>query len=131
MDMLTLNELIKQGPCLYVGDGASEVQIIDAQKALGLRFSDEYRSYLQKYGIAAVNGHEITGISQDDEADVVTVTKAEREVTSNIKPNWYVVERVDIDGVVLWQDQDGNVYQTVDYGHPALIADSFAQCVAK
>ena len=108
--MLTLNELIEKGPCLCVGNGAPEDRI-DA--------------------VAALNGHELTGITDVARCNVVAVTEAEREHAPAAKGSWYVVEQADIDGIVLWQDADGFVYQTIEGGRPILFSKSLAEYVMK
>ena len=129
--MLTLNELIEKGPCLCVGNGAPEDRIDEAERQLGLRFSEEDRSYLQRFAVAALNGHELTGITDVARCNVVAVTEAEREHAPAAKGSWYVVEQADIDGIVLWQDADGFVYQTIEGGRPILFSKSLAEYVMK
>jgi hypothetical protein len=50
----------------------------DAEKKLSVRFASEYADYLELFGIAAVNGHELTGLSSSALTNVIEVTKEEK-----------------------------------------------------
>lgn len=94
------------------GKGANKEQIEVASRTLGLSFSEEYLNYLQTFGLAYVNGHELTGIGNIPRNDVVSVTmekRAEPHVKA-IPEDWYVIEDANIDGIVIWQDTKGFVY---------------------
>ena len=43
---------------------------------------------------------------------------------------WYVLEQANIDGIVLWQDKEGNVYQTMPSSVPKKICGSLAEYIA-
>ncbi len=127
--MSKLNDIIEKGPFFYVGDGATEAAVSKAEAELGLTFADEYRSYLLRFGVAALNGHELTGITAADQGNVVAVTLAERKRSPAAEDSWYVVERANIDDIVLWQDVDGSVFQTIEGERPILTAQSLAEYV--
>ena len=93
------------------GKGVDKSSIEAAEGALGLSFSQEYRAYLERYGIAAVNGHELTGICKSDRTNVVSVTQSAKRIHKT-ENDWYVVEQTNIDGVVIWQATDGAIYRT-------------------
>ncbi len=57
---------------------------------------------------------------------VVDVTIESRELNS-VPNNWYVIEDAHIDGVLIWQDETGAVYQTSPGGKQKKIADSLAE----
>lgn len=107
--------------------GATDSEIQEAEKALGLSFSKEYREYTGQLGIATADGHEFTGIAEMPRLNVVHVTKSEKRKNSGIPENFYVVERVGIDGIVIWQDQQGNVYEAINVGTAEKIAESLAE----
>lgn len=92
--------------------GVSMEQIADAENALALRFADDYREYLLAFGIASSDGHEFTGICNSKRLNVVDVTLAERNIAPDVPQNWYVLEETNIDGVVIWQNSIGEVFQT-------------------
>lgn len=95
---------------LLSGDGVPESLISEAELMLNLKFSDEYKEYLQKYGIAAYRGHELTGITRSPRLHVVAVTLAEREKSSDIPSDLYVVERTNVEEVVVWQNASGEIF---------------------
>lgn len=109
------------------GVGLQDVQ--NAEKILGLKFSQEYREYVQEFGAASFRGHELTGICNIPYLNVVDVTMTDRELMQNIDPSWYVIEEAHIDGIVIWQDSVGYVYQTSPSGLPVKIADSLLEYI--
>ena len=62
--MENIIEVLRSSDDLFAGKGASKEQIDEASKALGLAFAEDYLMYLQEFGLAFVNGHELTGILQ-------------------------------------------------------------------
>ena len=92
--------------------GVSADQIADAEKALALRFADDYREYLLAFGIASSDGHELTGICNSKRLNVVEVTLSEKSITHGIPQDWYVLEETIIDGIVIWQNSIGEIFQT-------------------
>lgn len=83
------------------------------------------------FGIAVFAGHELTGICDRKRLDVVRNTFNQRELNLFIPKDWYVIETLDIDGVVIWQDGSGKIYQTVPGGRRILIADSLREYIAE
>ena len=104
--------------------GVSMEQIADAEKALTLRFADDYREYLRSFGIASAGGHELTGICNSKRLNVVDVTLAERSISPGIPQNWYVLEEANIDGIVIWQNSTGEIFQTQPGREAVKLADS-------
>lgn len=100
-------------------------QIKEAEQELGLKFSNEYREYLKNLGVVTFEGHEFTGICSFKRLNVVDVTKEEREYHPEIPSDWYVVEQLNIDGMVIWQTQDGSIY----LNGSKKVADSLAEYV--
>ena len=87
-------------------------EINKAEKDLNLKFSEEYKSYLLNYGFATYEGHELTGICKAKRLNVVEVTKAERNNNPNVPNDCYVIETANIDGIVIWQNEDGLIFQS-------------------
>ncbi len=109
------------------GNGVSEADICDAEKKLGVQFAEDYRKYLSDYGIAAANGHELTGITRSSRVNVVYVTENERKVCDlQDIHNMYVVEQAGIDGIIIWQSSDGKIWETVPYGKLKFVCDGLA-----
>ena len=49
-------------PDFHALAGASEEQIAQAERALSLRFADDYRQYVRAFGAVSAAGPELTGI---------------------------------------------------------------------
>lgn len=111
---------------VYSEKGVSDSDIKKAEHKLGMKFADEFRRYLKEIGTAAVNGHQLTGISKDENLDVIHITKIERERNTDIE-NLYVVERTDVDGIIIWQSEFGEVYQAMPKGKPVKICNSLKE----
>ena len=99
-------------------------QIADAEKALTLRFADDYREYLLSFGITSSDGREFTGICNSKRLNVVDVTLAEKSITPGIPQDWYVLEEANIDGIVIWQNSIGKTFQTQPGREAVKLADS-------
>ena len=108
-------------------NGAKAVAIRRTEQKLGLCFAKEYKDYTQQLGIAVANVHEFTGVVEMPRLSVAQVTVEERKRNPNIPESLYVVERMGIDGIIIWQDQNGCVYMTIRDGQPEKIAQSLAE----
>lgn len=102
---------------------ASEESIEQAEAALHLQFAEEYKEYLRKYGSVTFDEHELTGISPNKWQDVVESTKRAR-LANNVPPDYYVIERLGIDGIIIWQNQSGTILSTAPYEEAKPIARS-------
>lgn len=116
----------------YIGsDGRSEESILCAEKELGISFACDYREYLTKIGLACYDGHELTGITDLERLDVVSVTQKNRKDFMENMTWCYVIEEAYIDDIVIWQSSDGTVYETTPNSEPRKISDSFAEYISK
>lgn len=102
-------------------NGASKEDICDAEMALNLKFSEEYIEYLMTYGIVCANGHELTGIGNSNRLNVVKATIRAKERNSNISSDMYVVEDMQIDNIIILQNGNGDLFQTIANGVPQKI----------
>lgn len=121
---------LKNAPDFIGGTGRTEAEIKSAEKELGINFAPDYKTYLRQIGLACFDGHELTGICEDPRLDVVHVTKDQWENNSEAE-NYYVIEEANIDGIVIWQDNAGKIYITVENSKPRLIADSMVDYILK
>lgn len=124
-----LIDILKQKEKFEPGEAASEEKISEAEQALGLVFADEYRKYLRKYGNVAFLGHIITGISKYSGINVVTVTEEARQYNALIDNSLYVIEEMHIDGIIIWQDETGSIYQTAPGSRPVKIHHSLGEYI--
>ena len=115
---------------LYCEKGASIETIEKAEEALGLKFADDYKEYLQQFGSASCGGHELTGISEDASLDVVKVTLNNLEKNQTVKTPLYVVEETHIDGIVIWQAASGTVFKTEYKEAPEKVFESLTEYVS-
>ncbi len=110
--------------------GANDEEIKIIEKRLDLRFSDEYYTYLKEFGVASAGNHEFTGICSSPRLNVADVTISERENNPDIPKDWYVLEQANIDGIVIWQNQKGEVYQTQPCREIKMIANSIVEYIS-
>ncbi len=121
--------ILKEKP-MYIGSkGATITEIIDAETKLSVSFSKEYKHYLSSVGFAIYEGHELTGICKAKRLNVVDVTLSERNITPDVPADWYVIEQLNIDGIVIWQSTTGAIYQTSPNTKPIKICDSLADFI--
>lgn len=106
---------------------ASENSVKEAEKNLHLHFSEEYKDYLLRFGCAAIYGHEFTGLCHSSRLNVLDVTAEEKKLTPFIPDDWYAVEQTNIDGIVIWQNQNGEVFQSHPCGTMRKIANSLLE----
>lgn len=100
-----------------------------AEEELGLKFNEDYKKCIKEFGIFAFDGHEFTGISPTNRLDIVAVTKEYRDLIKDVKDDLYVIEKLGIDSIVIWQSTDGKIYQSSASGEFEKIADSFEDYV--
>lgn len=108
---------------------AGEKEIAEAEKQLNLSFASEYKEYTAEFGAAAANGHEITGAVSPKRLNVVAETKRGWEHNPQVPHSMYVIENAGIDGVLIWQDGSGTVYQSAPNRKPVKIAASIAEYI--
>ncbi len=111
------------------GKETNENEIKQAELELGLRFADDYRNYIKQFGCVVIGSREITGISSQKNYSVVSTTKAQRNYNKNIPENSYVIEQLNIDGIIIWQSSNGEVFQTSPNTAPMKIADSLVEYI--
>lgn len=126
---MNIFDLLKRKPFFKSFKGASNEEIKKAEEALMVSFSKEYKIYLMKCGFATYEGHELTGICKAKRLNVVDVTRYERELTPDVPQTWYVIEQLNIDGIVIWQSENGDIYQTAPNVEPLKISNSLAEYI--
>lgn len=128
-----MNDIIntlKNAPDFIGGTGRTDAEIESAQEKLGLRFADDYKSYLRKIGLACFDGHELTGICDNPRLNVLDVTISNQEDNPK-KSSCYVIEEANIDGIVIWQDASGLIYMTEPNVKVKKIAESLADYIQR
>lgn len=108
---------------------ASGADVKEAQSALGCPFSPDYREYVQELGIASFDGHELTGICPSPRLNVVDVTRRARLRHPELAKSWYVIEELNMDGVMICQDASGSIHEVVPGGRPCQIASGLKEYI--
>lgn len=126
---MNLVEKIQRISPLYCVGGVSSDKIKESETILNLSFSEEHRQYLVTFGEVSFNGHEFTGITLIERLHVVNVTLEERKNNPKVPPNMYVIEQANIDGIVIWQSENGEIYQTMPNVEPIRLCDSLSEYI--
>lgn len=127
--MTTIVDTIQALPNLLTLKAAPSTEITDAELQLRVKFSDEYKEYLSNFGAIIADSIELTGISKSEHRNVVPVTKQEWELNNNVPHSMYVIESTGIDGMIIWQDAHGVIYQTLPNTQPKRIANSLNEYI--
>ncbi|MEG1331841.1 MAG: SMI1/KNR4 family protein [Eubacterium sp.] len=109
--MSTIIECIGKLKNLSYLEPVSMTQINDAESNLGLTFSEEYKAYIGKYGCISAKGIELTGICPSKRLNVIDVTNNERKIDTEFPKDMYVIENIAIDGILLLQNKQGEVFE--------------------
>lgn len=125
--MKRFEEIIKDKDGFCYIKGVSQDEIDQAEKKLGIKFSGDYVEYLLKYGVATFDGHELTGICSSTRLNVVDVTLLERQNNLQVSNEMYVVEDTCYDGILVWQDNSGAVYETIPGSGIKKVASGLAE----
>lgn len=128
--MNSIIEILQTKRGFLSGDGVSEKEIEKAEKKIGVKFADSYKEYLRTFGIAAYSGHELTGISKSKRTDVAEVTLKEREYNRNVPEDLYVIEETNMEGIVIWQSSEGEIYRTDLDSKPKKVAKSMEEYIS-
>lgn len=128
--MKKIIEVINNLPDLLPLKPASDTQITDAELQLRVSFAEEYKDYLSEFGAIMADGIELSGIAKAEHRNVVALTKKERELNPKVPNTMYVIENTCVDGIIIWQDTKGDIYQTQPNMEPKKIADSMAEYVS-
>lgn len=108
MDKIT--DVIAKLPNVVSLGGVGIDIIRNAEKELNLLFADDYKEYLENFGVISFDGGEINGVTTIKRLSVVDSTKYVRSV-SDIPNDYYVIEDLSIDGVLVLQNKEGRVFR--------------------
>ena len=122
-DIIDVLSSMEDFDCL---NGVSKEEINEAEKDLDLSFAEDYKKYLIKFGLASADGHEFTGIVKSNRLNVVDVTIRLKKIFSGLPKDSYVIEELNIDGIVIFQDSAGHIYEATSEGTKR-IAESFSE----
>ncbi|MCD8052843.1 MAG: SMI1/KNR4 family protein [Lachnospiraceae bacterium] len=124
--MSKIIDTIENLPNLLPLKPATVEEVENAEIELALPFADDYKEYVLKYGAIMADDVELTGIAKSKNRDVVQVTRREWKANGNIGHNMYVVENVGIDGIIIWQDCSGKIYESTPNHYAKQIANDLS-----
>ena len=127
--MSRIIEVIEKQENLLALKPATKEDIDNIEIELALPLADEYKEYLLKYGAILADNVELTGVAKSKNRDVIQVTQREWAANSKIKHNMYVVENIGIDGIIIWQDGTGKIYESRPNYGTTQIAESLAEYI--
>lgn len=127
-----LRSLLEQKKFLYIGEPATLDSIRMAEQSLNLVFADDYVDYLKEFGYVSYYGHELTGIVPDklNMISVVKITEENLEIHPQVPRDFYVIEELHIDDMIVWQNQEGEIYLTRGLSEPILIGKSLLDYIS-
>lgn len=103
----------------FVSTGIVDDSSIEkAEKELGLVFNKSYRIMIGKFGVASVNGHELLGICDSKRLNIVDATIKAKKKNPSVLEDMYLIEDIGIDNILVWQNEKGELFQTVGNGEP-------------
>ena len=128
--MKKLDVVLARKKGLLQGKPVSDSAITECEQKLSVKFSDDYKECVRQYGALSYYGHELSGVVSSPRLNVVEVTKEERETNSGLPDNWYVIEQTGMDGIVIWQTESGEVFQSEYKEAPLKVYGSLVEYIS-
>jgi hypothetical protein len=107
-------------------NGASEEQILRAEKRLELKFPEEYKNYVKEFGAISFLGNEWTGLNIDGYLNVVNMTEEERALNEFFPKKYFVIENIGVDRMLIISNEKGEIY-TIQYDKIKFLCDSLSE----
>ena len=123
---MNILEIIKSLKDVRSLGGANEAQILEAESLVGIKFANEFKEYAKEYGAISAYGLELCGVCNSKRLDAASVTLEERELNKNFPNDMYVVENLGIDGILILQNEKGEVFEISPNAKPKKIYNSLA-----
>lgn len=111
----------------YFLPGASNKSIEEAEQLLSVKFTDEYKEYARHFGAMSFSDHELAGVCASPRLNIVDVTLEERENNPYLTKKAYVIEQLNIDDLVVWQSESGDIFLTAANTKPYKLYDSLRE----
>ena len=103
-------------------------EIIESiEEKLKIKFAEDYKEYLLTFGAVCSDIISISGICDDSYMNVIDLTLDAKSVNEQIPKNFYVIEDIGVDGLVIWQDETGAIYQSIPFRAPEKIYNSLSE----
>ena len=107
-------------------NGASEEQILRAEKRLELKFPEEYKNYVKEFGAISFLGNEWTGLNIDGYLNVVNMTEEERALNEFFPKKYFVIENIGVDRMLIISNEKGEIY-TIQYDKIKFLCNSLSE----
>jgi hypothetical protein len=107
-------------------NGASEEQILRAEKRLELKFPEEYKNYVKEFGAISFLGNEWTGLNIDGYLNVVNMTEEERALNKFFPKKYFVIENIGVDRMLIISNEKGEIY-TIQYDKIKFLCNSLSE----
>ena len=101
-----------------------------AELKLQLSLSNDYKSYISTYGAISFNDSEWTGLgaSIPQYLNVIYTTLIARESHHNFRPDFFVIEEMQIDDVIIVSNAVGKIY-IVNNSKEKLLCNSLSEYI--
>ena len=109
VNMEKIIQTIESLPKKRFTGAVSDELIVNAEKQLGVSFSPEYKVFLKSFGSLLAKGEEIIGVTGKNN-NVVEATITARSESDNFPKGMYVISKCGVDGILLVQNPQGNVF---------------------
>lgn len=128
---MLLKDVLDKKDNVFHLEGSSDSAILQAEEALGLRFSDDYKMYLKQYGLLSVGSHEFTGICESTRLNVVESTLRERAENANLSDDMYLLEQIGVENMTIWQNSHGKIFEVKYLQPPKEICGSLLEYIER
>ena len=109
--------------------GATLERIAKVEEKLKVKFAKDYVEFLMKVGACIYNGHEIVGICDYSDMCVENLTLIERQLLKESNQCLYAIENTHIDGIIIWQNSEGQILQTAPNAKQITICNSLEEYI--
>lgn len=96
-----------------LSSGVTPAQVNAAEAELGLKFDPAYRDFLLRYGCGVFGSRKILGLGNDNQNTVAITTDLRDSL--HLRPNMYVMEGPDENGLYIVGDSYGQVHEVDQY----------------
>ena len=128
--MKDIIDIINHLPGMVHLTPATSEQVAEAERVLGVLFSEEFKTYLTYFGAVSAEGIELTGSSSSKRLSVVATTLRVRE-DAQLPSEFYVIENLDIEESVAVQRADGRVFQYARMTELIEVAASLSEYISQ
>lgn len=90
----------------------NDEMINHAEKELNFKFNNEYRTFLENFGVLVSGSDEVFGLGVNGYLNVVNSTLEEREIHENSLEKYIVVQNYGTGDILITLDEQGIVYES-------------------